>query len=61
LEARREPVAGLAMLPLPIRKFLRYESPVETLTSCMLSLSVGVFPPEIEQGPIAWIGEDVGS
>ena len=41
---RSEPVAGFEMLPVePTRKFFRYESPVETLTSCMLWLSVGVY------------------
>src|SRR6266511_6386459 len=42
LLASSEPEAGLAMLPDPTRNNLRYESPVETLTSCMWWLSVGV-------------------
>jgi hypothetical protein len=31
------------MLPDPTRNDWRYESPVDTLTSCMLLLSVGVY------------------
>src|SRR5206468_1641303 len=45
------------MLPLSIRKFLRYESPVETLTSCMLSLSVGVYQSKL--GGLAELAADI--
>lgn len=41
--ASKDPVVGLPRLPVPTRNDRRYVSPVETFTSCMFSLSVGVY------------------